>query len=208
MALTGLGLIGFVIAHLIGNLQVFAGPEAINSYAQTLKDLGPLLWVARGGLIVLFVTHLTLALQLNRTNQMARPIAYAKADTIKATLTSRTMVLSGLLILLYVIYHLLHFTIHIIDPSYTALLDAQGRHDVYQMIIAGFSHPVITTTYLLAMFVLAAHLHHGASSVFQTLGLNNGKYRPITSLIGPALAFLVFVGYGSIPVGVMLGWIN
>lgn len=208
MCLTGLGLIGFVIAHLLGNLQVFIGPDAINSYAQALKDLGGLLWVARIGLIVMFVAHIVTAIQLSIENNRARPIKYENPDTIKATSSSRTMALSGLLVLSYVVYHIMHFTLNCTDPSFASLMDSQGRHDVYQMLIQGFSVPAVAITYLVAMVILGAHLNHGASSVFQTLGLTNSKYRPITSLVGPGLAAIVILGYGSIPLSIWMGWIQ
>lgn len=205
MALSGLGLIGFVFAHLLGNLQIFAGPEVLNNYAQKLKDLGPLLWVARIGLIGLFVAHAVTAAQLSIENKQARPVGYQNPSTIKATLTSRTMLISGLVVLAYVIYHLLHFTCHKVDPSFAALVDAQGRHDVYRMLILGFSHPAVSISYIVAMFFLAAHLKHGASSVFQSLGLNTPKYSRLTKWFGPILAGVVFFGYSIIPLCVWIG---
>lgn len=205
MALTGLALIGFVIAHLLGNLQVFLGPDALNSYAEALANLGALLWVARLGLLFVFITHLGLAFRLTYENKKARDHGYQYPGTIKATLTSRTMIISGLLILGYVIYHLMHFTFQTTHPEFAGLVDAKGRHDVYQMVISGFSEPAIAFAYLFSMIMLAAHLHHGASSVFQSLGLNGGKYRCLTKWFGPALAALVIIGYGSIPLAVQLG---
>lgn len=208
MAITGLGLMGFVVAHLLGNLQIFIGAEAINNYAQKLKDLGGLLWVARIGLIGLFVGHAVTAAQLSIENKKARPIAYQNPSTIKATLSSRTMIISGLVVLSYLIYHILHFTIHCADPSFSALVDAQGRHDVYRMIVLGFSNTAVSVAYIVAMFFLAAHLKHGASSVFQSLGLNNSKFRCLTEWFGPVFSAIVFLGYGSIPFSVWMGWVR
>lgn len=208
MAITGLMLIGFVIAHLAGNLQVFIGREAINNYGQSLKDLGGLLWVARIGLIVVFILHMVTALQLKMQNKQARPVAYQSPGTMVATLSSRTMALSGMAIFAYLVYHLAHFTLHKTNPEFAGMIDTQGRHDVYQMVITGFSNVPVTITYVIAMFLLAAHLWHGASSVFQSLGLNSGKYRAYTRLVGPLLATVVFIGYVSIPVAVYLEFLR
>ncbi len=208
MAVTGLGLIGFAFAHLLGNLQMFAGPEAVNSYAQKLKDLGPLLWVARIGLLGMFFGHIATAIMLRIDNKSARPIPYKANATLKATLASRTMALSGLVLLAYVIYHLMHFTWHWVDPQFSELMDARQRHDVYAMVVSGFKHPSIVIGYVVAMFFLSLHISHGASSVFQSLGCNTARSRVITSKIGPALGVILFVGYSSIPLSVLLGIIK
>jgi len=208
MALTGLALMGFVLIHMLGNLQVFAGAEALNSYSHALEDLGPLLWVARIGLLVTFFLHLYLAIVLTKENRSARPVQYRYKDTIKATLTSRTMILSGLVILAYIIYHLMHFTFRTADPSLANLKDISGHHDVYRMVILGFSNLYVSLTYLVALVFLAAHLHHGASSVVQTLGLNCPKWKKFTRFIGPVIATIVLVGYGSIPIAVLTGCIK
>ena len=118
------------------------------------------------------------------------------------------MVLSGLVVLAFVIYHLLHFTLGAFDPSYAKLIDAQGRHDVYRMVILGFSNPAVSISYLVAMVLLGMHLHHGASSVFQTLGLTGKKHRKWISCVGPLLAAVVIVGNSSIPLSVMAGWLK
>lgn len=208
MAVTGLMLIGFVVLHLIGNLQIFIGREAMNHYAETLKNLGAFLWVARLGLLTIFVAHIVTAIQLTKANRQARPTPYFKEDTLKATLTSRTMMLSGLLILAYVVFHLMHFTLHKTHPEFATLVDAKGRHDVYQMVILGFSNLPVTLTYIIAMLILGAHLHHGASSVFQSLGLNTPKYQKCTRVVGPGLAAAITLGYLSIPLAVFFGWIK
>lgn len=208
MAISGLGLTGFVIVHLLGNLQIFLGAEAVNAYAKALQDMGPLLWAFRAGLIVFFVIHVATSIRLSIENKRARPVEYAAEDTIKATLTSRTMMLSGMLILSYIIYHLMHFTFHTTHPEFKLLVDAQGRKDVYRMMIMGFTNVYVSAVYIFAMFLLGSHLHHAASSVFQSLGLNNSKYRPITRWIGPILAVSVVAGYVSIPLAVFFGWVE
>lgn len=208
MAITGLIFIGFVIVHLLGNLQIFKGPEAVNSYAEMLHHLAGPLWIARAVMLLAFVLHIYTAAILSIENKAARPVPYFQPDTMKATLTSRTMLLSGLVLLAYIVFHILHFTLNKVDPSFTHLVDDQGRHDVYRMLIIGFSNSYISASYIIAMICLGAHLHHGASSVFQSLGLNNSKYRKFTRLVGPAIGLIVTLGYGSIPVAVLMGWVR
>ncbi len=138
MAVTGVLLIGFIMAHMAGNLLVFVGPDAINDYAKLLKESGLILWVARIGLILIFVLHIASAIALKRENRKARPQAYAYKNTVQASIASRYMGLTGSVILLFVIGHLLHFTWTFFNPEYAALIDNQGRHDVYRMIVTGF----------------------------------------------------------------------
>ncbi len=208
MALTGIPLILFVTIHMIGNLQIFLGANAINKYAATLQNLGGLLWVARGSLIMLFLAHAFFSATLQIQNTMARPIGYKKNDTIVATFSSRTMIYSGLIIVAYLVFHIMHFTTKSVDVSFMALVDDQGRHDVYQMMILGFSNIYVCIAYFVAIFLLASHLKHGASSFFQSLGLNNPKYNCLTKCVGPVIAIIVFIGYGIVPLAVLLKWIN
>lgn len=205
MALTGIALIGFVIAHLLGNLQVFLGAEALNAYGEALEELGSLMWVARISLLVIFVLHIYLGFRLKIMNKMARPENYTKEDTIQASLASRSMIFTGLMILFFVIYHLLHYTFCKMNPEFLTMTDEKGRHDIYRMLILGFSNKYVSATYVVAILMLAMHLHHGASSLFQSLGLSNAKYKKYTRCVGPVLSVIVFVGYVSIPVAVILG---
>lgn len=208
MALTGIALIGFVIAHLLGNLQVFLGAEALNAYGEALEELGGLLWVARISLLVIFVLHIYLGFRLKIMNKMARPEGYAKEDTLQASLASRSMIFTGLMILFFVIYHLLHYTFCKMNPEFLTLIDEKGHHDIYRMLILGFSNKYVSATYIAAIFMLSAHLHHGASSLFQSLGLSNARYKKYTRLVGPILSAVVFAGYVSIPVAVILGFVR
>src|SRR4051794_22955462 len=154
MALTGLGLTGFVIAHLLGNLQVFLGREALNSYAAGLKHLGGLLWIARGGLLAIFVLHVAYGVNLWLANRAARPVLYHFKQYREATLASRTMIWTGLVILVFVLFHLAHYTFFLVSPDFSELHDAQGRHDVYAMTILGFRNPFISLLYVVAMALL------------------------------------------------------
>ena len=181
IALTGIGLTGFVIAHMVGNLQIFAGQDKLNHYAKFLKDLGPLLWAARFGLLVLLLLHMFLSIRLRRAAALARPIPYVHEKTIQASIASRVMLQTGLLIFAFLLFHLAHFTFGWIGSakvngeqvSYLDLKDGNGLHDVYAMTILGFKNPVIAGLYLVAQVLLLMHLSHGVGSVFQTLGANS-----------------------------------
>jgi len=219
IAVTGIALIFFVLAHMMGNLQVFAGRESLNTYAAKLKSLGPLLWGARFGLLCVFGLHIFLTIKLTRSNHQARgavvadsPLAgflgerYSNQYRYKtATASSRFMILSGLLILLFVIYHLAHFTFHQIgDPPN---ITADGVTDVYEMVVQGFRNPWISVSYICFQIVLGLHIYHGASSAFQTLGLKTGSSKKPLSFLGLTLALLLTCGNSSIPFAVWMGLI-
>jgi len=205
MAVTGLGLTLFVIVHMLGNLQIYLGQKALNDYAEKLKSLPLLLWSARLGLLAIFVSHLALAIYLKRRNRVARPQRYVINDPIETTLASRTMLSSGLTILAFVTYHLLHFTLGVTDPGSFELTDGAGRHDVYSMVVLGFRNVYVSGAYIVAMGFLALHLSHAASSVFQTLGLASSSNRGKLHLAGLVLASVILVGNISIPISVMAG---
>jgi len=208
MAVTGLMLFGFVIGHLLGNLQIFLGPDPLNLYALKLEKLGPILWVIRSVLLTVFILHILTAIALVRENRKARPIAYTKPAQIQTTFAARTMAVSGFLLLVYVIYHLRHFTLNVTDPQFAHLVDSSGHHDVYGMVILGFQNKWVSAIYIGAMAILSMHLSHGFSSLFQSLGWNNEKSEPILKRLGHVIAILIFVGYSSIPVAVMMGWLS
>lgn len=208
VALTGLALLGFVLAHMLGNLQVFAGPDALNGYAAGLKSLGPILWAMRLGLLGVFVLHVALTLRLAAENKAARPARYAHDASVQATSAAKTMVMSGLLVLAFVIYHLAHFTWGWVQSSNHALVetltDGTTRHDVYSMVVLGFRQPLVAISYIVAMGLLCWHISHGVQSVFQTLGLANARTREGIRRTGYALAALIFVGNASMPLAVLL----
>jgi len=208
VALTGVGLVGFVVAHLLGNLQLFAGPEQFNNYAHSLKSLGPLLWVARLGLLGMFGLHIGMAIRLQSMNKAARPVAYQSKKSQASTLASRSMLIGGLTLLLFVLFHLAHYTLGLVDPQFLEYKTAEGWHDAYKMTVIGFQSVPVAGLYIAAMAGLALHLGHGVSSMFQTLGLNHPRYRPLIRGIGPALAVLIFLGFVSIPIAVQLGIIS
>ncbi len=212
VALTGLGLFGFVVGHLVGNLQVFLGWEAINRYGAFLQGSGELLWIVRLGLLAMIVLHIVFTIKLRIENRGARDSRYAVKKYRATTLSARWMTLSGLMVLSFIIFHLLHFTVQVpnvnlISPAlnFTEMHDAKARHDVYMMMIRGFQVPLISAFYLLGVGLLALHLNHGIMSMGQTLGLNTGKLRPLWEKGGPAFSWLIFLGYASIPVAVVAG---
>lgn len=207
MGLTGLALALFVLAHMLGNLQIYAGPDQLNSYAVHLRDLGPLLWLARIGLLVLFSAHIASAIRLTQLNRSARPVPYAVVTPQVSGYAARSMLMGGLIVLGFVCYHLAHFTLGLTHPEQFALHDAQGRHDVYAMVVLGFRQPLVAALYILAMVPLALHLSHGVSSAFQTLGVNHPKYQSLLHALGPAFASIIFIGNVSIPLAVLSGLI-
>ena len=205
-AATGLGLIAFVLVHMLGNLQVFLGQDAINSYAVKLKSFGALLWVARVGLVALVVTHIAMTIRLSFRNRASRAGKYAVAKRHASTRSSRTMVLTGSVILAFVIFHLVHFTFGWVQPELYDLSDVQGRHDVYSMVTLGFQNWGITAFYLIAMLFLFSHLSHAAFSALQSLGLNIGGKDTVMKRVARAIAVATIVGFASVPLAALLGW--
>lgn len=211
MAVSGAGLFVFVIGHLVGNLQIFLPPEAINRYGDFLQSNLEILWPARIGLLVLVGVHIVSAIRLSAENKAARPVGYANPTPYTAGYASRTMLMSGLIILAFILYHLLHYTVLVKAVNFTGvdfstLHDAKGRHDVYAMLIYGFSKPVVALFYLVAMALLCLHLSHGVSAMFQSLGWKNHVYGPLLDRLARIAAIAIFVGYSSIPVAVTLGY--
>lgn len=209
VALTGVVLILFVIGHLLGNLQIFLGPEWINSYSQHLRDLGPLLWLIRIVLLATVLLHIFFTILLAIENKRARPENYRDRNYVKASWASRHMAVSGLVVLAFIIFHLLHFTARKFNPQFPLLqLDPLNRYDVFSMMVYGFRNVYVSVFYIVSLFLLTLHLTHGSSSFFQSLGLNDKKLTPRLALGGRILAWLLFIGYTSIPVAVLLGLIK
>ena len=208
VALTGLVWVGYVFGHLIGNLQVFAGPAAINTYAEFLHSKPAALWVARIVLIAALVLHVVATLKVRFESRQARPERYQKPGSVQAKWSTKTMTLSGLVVLAFIIYHLLHLTTRSTDPRFKPLAAGgllQGENDVYTMLVLGFQSPLVSIFYLIGVGLLAMHLSHGFSSLLQTLGINSKKMMTPISHGGRILAVLVFLGYASIPLAVWSG---
>ena len=202
VAITGLLLIGFITLHLLGNLSIFLGPEMMNAYAEKLHHLGPLLWIARIGLLAVAGAHIFFTILLWRENSKAHPQKYAVAHSLQTTVYARSMRLSGLVVLGFVLFHLAQLTWEWVNPDYKNWFDVVGRRDVYRMLIDSFSSPYVVGFYLLSVGLLAIHLSHGIASLFQTLGCTNAQLRPRFERAGLIVAWLFFLGYASIPAAV------
>ncbi len=201
MAVTGIILYVFVVGHLLGNLQIFAGPERLNNYAAFLKSTGELLWAGRLILLASLILHLIAAGVVTWANWRARPISYKEKEDVETTYAARTMVVSGPLVLLYVVYHLMMFTFLTTGPGYS-------ETDVYRNVVLAFQVPVISAVYILAMLVLGFHLYHGGWSMLQSLGITWPTRRGLRRMLFPALATLIALGYISIPIAVLTGLIR
>lgn len=230
MALSGLVLVGFVVGHMVGNLQMFLHPDWINEYAYKLQNLPyGLLWVVRGVLLACVVAHIVTAILLVIENKRARPEGYVEKAHLQASFASRTMRYSGIILLFFIIFHLMHFTIQNIHPEFKELetqlegvgtmhhvydkLLATGKthvHDVYSMVVHGFSgkYWYVSVFYIISMGLLCFHLMHGVSSMFQSLGLRNAVWRARLDRIALAVAVIVFIGFASIPLASLLGVIE
>lgn len=204
MALTGSVLFAFLLGHMIGNLQLFIGQDALNNYAKFLHSMPGLLWLVRIGLLSFFCIHIYLAVLLKAENRAARPVAYHTNQVVRASFASRTMILSGLVILSFLVYHILHFTLNMVHPEYSIQLDAQNRPDVYTMVILSFRHPLIAATYLLAMLFLSMHLRHSLQGMFQSMGWNGPRWRELLEGFATVFSTILFVGNAAMPVAVFL----
>ncbi|HTF38938.1 MAG TPA: succinate dehydrogenase cytochrome b subunit [Blastocatellia bacterium] len=204
MAITGFLLFLFVIVHMAGNLQVYLGREPMNAYAELLKSRPGLLWTARGGLFVIAVLHIISALQLAAENRAARPEPYAEGKPI-ASLASRTILLSGLIVFAFIVYHLMHFTFGVTNPDFMDLRDASGRHDVFSMVVEAFRNPYVSAFYIISMGLLCLHLSHGVSSLFQSLGIRRKGTVAAFNSVARIAAIVIFIGNCSIPISILAG---
>lgn len=225
MALSGLILVGFVVGHLVGNLQVFQGPDHLNGYAVFLRQMGPTLWIARVVIIVAVVVHVWTATVLTLENRAARgPEQYGVKHTIRATLASRTMRWTGYVVLAFLVYHLAHFTWgwaqsatfkenlqhYTLQSDYrvaglVAVKAGANVEDVYNMVVLGFQNPLVSIFYIIAVGLLSFHLLHGFDSMFQTLGLRSTRWAGGLRKITIVFCLVYFLGNLSIPGAVLLG---
>ena len=210
MAITGIVLIGFVFVHMAGNLQILMGQEKINAYAHTLQTLPlPILWGSRLFLLVCVVLHAWTAIVLIRENRRARPNKNEVEETKRAGLSSLRMGLTGTILLFFIVFHLLHFTVRTIYPEYNELRTTVGApvgmevHDVYSMVLAGFQHTWVSVFYVISMFLLCGHLGHGFSSVFQSLGIRSEAWRLKIDWAAKGYAWIIFLGFSIVPILVL-----
>jgi succinate dehydrogenase / fumarate reductase, cytochrome b subunit len=200
MGATGLVLVAFVILHMVGNLQFFAGFERFNSYSHLLQvDLIELTWLMRVTLLVAVILHITAAYQLTMRNRAARPADYVRRDPQVSTYAARTMRWGGIYLLLFIPYHLLHFTTGTLHPAFV-------RGDAYGNVVIGFETTWVALFYLGAMAFLGLHLYHGAWAAFRTLGVARPSNDPLHRRLALAVAVVVSVGFSLLPLSVMLGF--
>ena len=208
MAVTGIILFGFVLVHMIGNLKLYTGAEHLNKYAHWLRTVGEpalpaegLLWIARIVLLVAVVLHIWAAWQVSRMNREARPHRYAVSNKVHTSYASRTMRWGGVILLLFIIYHLLHFTTGTVHPEF-------HEGDVYRNVVSGFQVWWVSAFYIAAQVALGFHLYHGVWSLFQSLGWNHPRFNPWRSAFAHAFAWIITVGNISFPVAVLTGLIR
>ncbi|MDH3808452.1 MAG: succinate dehydrogenase cytochrome b subunit [Desulfuromonadales bacterium] len=208
MAVTGIVLVGFVCVHLLGNSSMFVGADAINAYAQKLHSLGPFVWVFRLVMLVAFALHIAFGIQLTLENKAATPEANVQVKRLKTGFGAETMIVSGLVMLAFVIYHLLHFTVRVTNPEIYVPLGGDGMVDVYFMVVNGFKSVLPVIIYLAGMLFLFLHVSHGFQSLFQTLGLSNDKSLPVTGTVSKLVGFVLLLGYIAIPLSIVFGYIK
>src|ERR1700761_1980466 len=203
MAVTGAILFLFVIGHLAGNLQIFEGPAKLNAYGHFLHSIGELLWPVRIVLLLAVGLHITATVQLALLKKKAGPVGYSRKEAIASSYASRTMYWSGPIVLAFVIFHLLQFTAGYIHPE-SQFIDG----DVYHNVVAGFQVWWVSVWYIFSMILLGFHLRHGLWSMFQSVGLNHPRHTPVLQRAALWLAILITLGYISIPVSVLAGWVR
>jgi len=217
MAVTGCALFLFVAGHLAGNLQIFLGREAINRYGYFLQSNPELIWPARLGLLLMLGLHIWSATVLSLENKAARPVGYAVYQPVGSTYASRHMLIGGSVVFVFIIYHLLHYTaevqyLNFTGRNFAAFMEPlpgqmpPERHNIFKMMVVGFSQPLVSGFYVLGLALLCLHLSHGASSMFQSLGWKNDAYRPFLDKAAQVVAVLIFIGYSSIPIAILCGY--
>ena len=198
MAVTGVILFGFVVGHMLGNLQIYLGAEQLNAYAHLLQANKPFLWSFRLVMLFCVSVHIIAAVQVWLRNRAARPVKYRVFRPPAVDYAARTMAWGGPIIALFIVYHLLDFTVGTANPDFI-------RGDVYHNVIASFSNPLIAGVYIVANLLLAFHLYHGLWSLFQTMGWDHARYGLFRRVPAVLFAFLIGAGNISIPLAVLTG---
>ena len=208
MAVTGFVLVAFVCVHLLGNSSIFIGADAINAYAQKLHSLGPFVWVFRLVMLTAFAIHIFFGIQLTLENRAATPEKNVQIKRLKTGFGAETMIVSGLVMLAFVIYHLLHFTVRVTNPEIYVPLGDHGMVDVFVMMVNGFSSALSVIIYVIGLGFLFLHVSHGFQSLFQTLGLSNDKSLPFMEMVSKLVGVVLLVGYISIPMLIVFGLVK
>jgi succinate dehydrogenase / fumarate reductase, cytochrome b subunit len=205
ISITGAMMVIFVVFHALGNSTIYF--HWINAYSEHLHALPALIWLYRVFMLVVLLVHVFFGIQLTLENKDAKPLAYVCKRNLRATFASKNMIWTGTIIAIYLVYHLLHFTLQVINTEFSASqhADALGRPDVYEMVVRNFQNFFISLIYIFAMTALALHLTHGIQSLFQTFGLNTEKTLPVIIKVGAIAAIILSLGYISIPVLVLTG---
>lgn len=204
VAITGLVLVLFLAGHLAGNLLIFAGAEAFDAYAEFLHSAlhGAGVWIARVVLLFTLVLHVVATIMLTKQNRAARK-QYEHKATIQATVQSRTMILSGLTILAFVVFHILHYTVRV-----NSELAALALESPYKMVVVGFENVWVSLFYVIAMTLLCLHLTHGVASIFQTLGLRSRKAQDSIQMLSALYSLVIWAGFISIPLAIVFGFVK
>jgi succinate dehydrogenase / fumarate reductase cytochrome b subunit len=203
MAVTGVMMFGFVVGHMLGNLQMYEAPEHINAYGHFLHNLGELLWLERSVLLLAIALHIIATIQLALRSKAARPIGYSRRQAINSSYAARTMYWSGPIVLVFIIFHLLQFTAGYLHPQAQFVAG-----DVYHNVVSGFQVWWVSAWYIFAICLLGLHLSHGLWSMFQSVGLGHPRLSPYLKSAARAVALLIVLGYISIPISVLLGFIK
>jgi succinate dehydrogenase / fumarate reductase cytochrome b subunit len=201
MAVTGLILFGFLIAHMLGNLQIFLGREVMNHYAETLHGNPALLWSARIILLISVVLHIWASIQLTMLKTEARPVGYVKRENVVSSWASRTMMWSGPIIAVFVVLHLLHLTTGTIHPQFVEL-------HAYENLVTGFLVVPMALVYIASMFFIRFHLSHGIWSMFQSMGFSHPKYTPRIKQFANVFSWALFAGFVAVPLAVLTGLVR
>lgn len=204
MAATGLILVGFVVSHMLSNLLVFQGNGKLDAYAAFLRSTGKFLWIARAGLLVAVILHIDAAWKLSRLGRASRPERYAMRDPQASSAGARSMRWGGVLLLLFIVYHLLHFTFGPFHPSYPNFHHETVNYNV----AAGFNSLAVVAFYELAMIALGLHLYHGVAAMVLSLGGSHPRYTPMWRKTATAIAILTAAGFMAIPIAAHLGWVR
>lgn len=205
MAITGLILVGYLILHMWGNLHTFQGREELNTYGAFLRTVGApalmneqALWMVRIVLLVSAVLHIWAAVSLTQLDLASRPVGYRAKKPVRATLAARTMRWSGVLIAVFIVYHILHFTVGAVHPSF-------DPHDIYHNVTVAFRNPLVALFYIVVMAFIGLHLWHGVWSMFQTLGLNNRGRTRFWGGLAMVVSIVVAVGFITVPLAILVG---
>ena len=203
MAVTGAVMFAFIIGHVAGNLQIFEGRDKLNAYGHFLHSIGELLWPVRIVLLLCVALHITATVQLAMRNKAARPVGYSRKQAINSSYASRTMYWSGPIVLAFIIFHLLQFTAGYIHPESQFI-----EGDVYHNVVAGFQVWWVSVWYIVAVSLLGLHLRHGLWSMFQSIGYNHPRHTPLLKKTAFVIALLITLGYISIPISVLAGFVK